>query len=322
MVDFKTIFMKNTISTLLGLVLSVIVFGQAKKPTLMILPSDNWCTQRYFMTEFDNQGTKQSVPNYKQAFQEDTELGQVISKIGSLMIDKGFPLKDAEQELKAIETRNAEDNMTSSSTSGSSISESPLDILKKRAKADIIIQIWWKVNKVDDQKSVSFILEAFDAYTSKRIASSTGNGSPSNEIIPVQLEKAILANIDPFAGQLQSHFDDMFTNGREIMLTIKIWDSWENDLETEFDGEELTDIIDDWMAKNTVSGRYNMTDATENIIRFEQVRIPIYDDRERAIDARGFAKDLRKFLKVEPYLIESKLMTRGLGEAIIVLGEK
>ena len=314
--------MKKTILTPLGLLFTVIVFGQAKKPTLMILPSDNWCTQRYFMTEFDNQGTKQSVPNYKQAFQEDTELGQVISKIGSLMIDKGFPLKDAEQELKAIETRNAEDNMTSSKTSGSSISESPLDILKKRAKADIVIQIWWKVNKVDSQKSVSFILEAFDAYSSKRIASSTGNGTPSNEIIPVQLEKAILANIDPFEAQLQSHFDEMLTIGREIVLTIKLWDNWENDLETEFDGEELTDIIDDWMAENTVSGRYNMTDATENVIRFEQVRIPIYDDRKRALDARKFAKDLRKFLKVEPYLIESKLMTRGLGEAIIVLGEK
>lgn len=314
--------MKKTILTLIGLFVTVIVFGQAKKPTIMILPSDNWCTQRYFMTEFDNQGIKQSVPNYKQAFQEDTELGQVISKIGALMIEKGFPLKDAEQELKAIETRNAEDNMTSSKTNGSSISESPLDILKKRAKTDIIIQIWWKVNKVDDQKSVSFILEAFDAYTSKRIASSTGNGSPSNEIIPAQLEKAILANIDPFAAQLQSHFDDMFTNGREIVLSIKIWDTWENDLESEFDGEELTDIIDNWMFKNTVSGRYNMTDVTENVIRFEQVRIPIYDDRKRSIDARAFAKDLRKFLKAGPYLIESKLMTRGLGEAIIVLGEK
>lgn len=310
--------MKKIYFTLTGLLFTLIVYGQAKKPTLMILPSDNWCTQRYFMTEFDNQGTKQSVPNYKQAFQEDTELGQVISKIGALMIDKGFPLKDVEQELKAIETRNAEDNMTSSKTSGASISESPLDILKKRAKADIIIQIWWKVNKVDDQKSVSFVMEAFDAYTSKRIASSTGNGTPSSDIIPVQLEKAILANIDPFTAQLQSHFDDMFTNGREIMLTVKIWDSWENDLETEFDGEELTDIIDDWMAKNTVSGRYNMTDATENVIRFEQVRIPIYDDKGRAIDARAFAKDLRKFLKAEPYLVESKLMTRGLGEAIIV----
>jgi hypothetical protein len=52
--------------------ISSLSFSQAKKPTLMILPSDNWCEQRYFTTEFDNQGTKQKVPNYKQAFQEYT----------------------------------------------------------------------------------------------------------------------------------------------------------------------------------------------------------------------------------------------------------
>lgn len=63
-------------SIVLGIVLFSNFFsGQAKKPTLMILPSDNWCEQRFFMTEFDNQGTKQKVPNYKQAFQEDTEIG-------------------------------------------------------------------------------------------------------------------------------------------------------------------------------------------------------------------------------------------------------
>ena len=124
--------MKNTIFALL-IVLPHLLFAQAKKPTLMILPSDNWCEQRYFMTEFDNQGTKQKVPNYKQVFQEDTEIGQVISKIGSLMIDRGFPLKDAEQEIKAIEARTAEDNMTNSVASGSSIAESPLDKLKNNA---------------------------------------------------------------------------------------------------------------------------------------------------------------------------------------------
>jgi hypothetical protein len=52
------------------------------------------------------------------------------------------------------------------------------------------------------------------------------------------------------------------------------------------------------------------------------VRIPLFDNNGRAIDARAFAKDVSKFLKAEPYFVESKLMTRGLGEAIIVLGEK
>ena len=301
----------------------VVAFSQAKKPTLMILPSDNWCVQRYFITEFDNQGTKQKVPNYKQAFQEDTEIGQVISKIGGLMIDRGFPLKDVEQELKAIEARTAESNMTSSTTSGSSISESPLDKLKNRAKADILIQISWQVNKTEQGKSVSFILEAFDAYTSKRIASSTGNGTPNNtDIIPVLLQNAILANIDPFAAQLQSHFDDMFNNGREILLTVKKWESWDKNLETEINGDEIKNHIYDWVEKNAVKGRFNESSSTENRIDYEQVRIPLFDERNRALDARQFAINLQKYLKAAPYNFEVKLMTRGLGEAILVLGEK
>lgn len=68
--------------------------------------------------------------------------------------------------------------------------------------------------------------------------------------------------------------------------------------------------------------KFNMTDATENIIRFDQVRIPLYDANNNAIDARQFTKGLQKYLKATPFNIEVKLMTRGLGEAILVLGEK
>jgi hypothetical protein len=304
------------------LIITTGVFAQAKKPTIMILPSDNWCMQRYFMTEFENQGTKQNVPDYKAAFQEDTELGQVISKIGGLMADQGFPLKDAEQELKILEQRAAEDNMTMSSSSAASLNESPLDMLKKRAKADIILQLWWKVNKEGDKKSVSFTLDALDSYTGKRIASATGNGEPSNEIVAELLMKAVQANMSEFVGRLDSYFSDLLTNGREVTIFIKTWDTWGYDLEEEFDGEFLQDIIDNWMADNTVSGRYSLTDATETFMRFEQVRIPLYDDKGRSIDSRKFTNELRKYLMKEPYVIESKLMTRGLGEAILVLGEK
>jgi len=304
------------------LFLPLLGISQAKKPTIMILPSDNWCMQRYFITEFDNQGTKQNIPDYKGAFQQDTELGQVISKIGGLMSDQGFPLKDAEQELKILEQRTAEDNMTMSTNSGSSLSETPLDMLKKRAKADLILQIWWKVNKEGDKKSVSFTIDALDSYTGKRVASATGNGAPSDEIIPEQLLKAVQANMSEFLGRLDSYFQDLLTNGREVTIFIKTWDSWSYNLEEEFDGEMLQDIIDNWMYDHTVSGRYSLSDATETFMRFEQVRIPIYDDKNRSIDARKYTNELRQYLKNEPYLIDSKLMTRGLGEAILVLGEK
>lgn len=316
----------KTITIFFALLLTIsantTALAQAKKPTLMILPSDNWCEQRYFMTEFDNQGTKQKVPNYKQAFQEDTELGQVISKIGSLMIDRGFPLKDAEQELKAIESRSAEDNMSASKTSGAELTETSLDVLKNKAKADILIQIWWKVSKTDEGKVVSFILEAFDAYTNKRVASSTGNGTPGNEIISVLLERAILNNIDPFVNQLQGHFDDLLENGREIRLTVRTWDNWKYDLESEFNGVELRDKIYEWIQENTVAGRFNETNSSEYRIDYEQLRIPVYDDKGRALDARQYARQLVKYLKDNPFNFEVKLITRGLGEAILVLGEK
>jgi hypothetical protein len=302
---------------------SVVAFGQAKKPTLMILPSDNWCVQRYFITEFDNQGLKQKVPNYKQAFQEDTEIGQVISKIGSLMIDRGFPLKDAEQEIKNIEARSAEDNMTSSTTSSAGLAETPLDKLKNKAKADIILQIWWKVTKSENGRVVSFILEALDAYTSKRVASSSGNGLPNQtEILPVLLQQAIVSNIDPFVSQLQAHFDDMQQNGREIKLTVRRWNSWTNNLETEINGNEIRNHIYDWIQKNSVKGRFNEVNSSEDRIDYDQLRIPLYDDRNRSIDARQYAINLQKYLKSPPFNFEVKLMTRGLGEAILVLGEK
>jgi hypothetical protein len=306
-----------------GLFYSLFAFAQAKNPTLMILPSDNWCNQRYFMTGYNNQGTVVQVPDYKLAFQEDTELGQVIGKIGALMLKKDYRLKDAEQEIKNLQQRAAEDNVTQSTASGSYLAESPLDMLKRRAKADIIIQIWWNVNKVGAGKSISFTLEAFDAYTSKRIASSSGTDVPATgTIVPVMLEKAVADRMKEFTGQLGKFYKDIQKNGREIILTVKRWENADFTLEDEVDGEEITTHINNWMHKNTVDGQFNMSDATENFIQFEQVRIPLEDKSGRAMDAREFGRELQKYLGKAPFNITAKLMVRGLGEAILVLGEK
>lgn len=315
--------MKKKVFLFLGtLMLALSANSQTKKPTIMILPSDNWCVQRYFVTKFDNQGTDVNVPNYQQAFQEDTELGQVISKVGSVLTSLGYSLKDAEQEIKSLNVKQAEDNVATSKTSGAQLVESPLDILKRRVKSDIIIQIWWKLNREAGGRSASFTLEAFDAYTNKRIATSTGTTKASADAIPVLLENAVKENIKPFDKQMEQWFADQQKNGREISLTVRCWDNWENDLETEYNGEELTDCIQSWLQKNCVNGAFNLSDGTESFAQFEQVRIPLQDEKGRAMDARAFATNLRKFLQKEPFNITSKIIIRGLGEAVLILGEK
>lgn len=306
----------------ISLLTCVLAYAQQKKPTIMILPSDNWCNQRYFMTSFSNQGSTVKVPDYQKAFVEDTELPQVISKIGGVLTELGYSLKDAEQEIKSIATRTAEDNVTTSKTSGAMLEETPLDMLKRRVKSDIVIQVWWKLNREAKGHSVSFTLEAFDAYTNKRIATSTGTTQASTDIVPFLLEEAVKKNAPPFDEQMTRWFDEQKKNGREITLTIRCWNNWENDLETEYDGYELTDCIQDWLSEHTVNGMFNLSDGTESFAQFEQVRIPMQNEKGRAMDARAFANELRRHLQKPPFGITSKVLIRGLGEAIIVLGEK
>lgn len=313
--------MKKSILTAALFLMVMAAFSQAKKPTLMVVPSDVWCNKNGYMIEFDNQGTIVKVPDYKKALQENAELLLVISKINELMATRGFPLKNLESAMKTLADQSAEDAMLSSKT-GASVAESPIDKLKKVAKADIWMQLTWTINQTGPKKSITFNLQGLDAYTDKQIAGASGTGQPSfTAEIPVLLEEAVLAHIDNFNGQLQTHFDDLFANGREITFRIKAWDSFEGGLEHDANGEELSSVIEKWMAANTVQGRFSTTDATENMMLFEQVRIPLYDATGKAMDARGWAKGLQKVLK-DTYMIDAKLMMKGLGQAQLVVGEK
>src|SRR6218665_1234728 len=314
--------MTSKILTLIAVLTFGVSFAQAKKPTIMVVPSDVWCTKNGYMMEFDNQGTKVSIPDYKRAFQENSDLLLVISKINGMMAERGFPLKNMESAIKSLESESAENAMLTSKT-GAGVAETPIDKLKKVAKADIIMQLTWTVNATGPKKSVTFNLQGLDSYTDKQIATAAGTGAPSfSAELPVLLEEAVLAHLDNFNSSLQKHFDDMFENGREIIIRVKKFDTWDGDLEKDYGGKELGSIIEDWLAKNTVKGRFSTTDATENMMLFEQVRIPLYDASGKATDARGFCKELQKFLQGAPYNITNKLMTKGLGQATIVLGDK
>lgn len=317
--------MKKIVLFSAALVLAVSsVMGQAKKPTIMVVPSDRYCISKGYMTKFDDQ----DLPDYKKALQNDAELRMAISKISGMMADREFPLKDLEQELRNISNESAESAMITGA-SGSSVAESPVDVLKRTAKADIIMDLDFSVVKQGPRNSIMYTLNGLDAYTSKNIASSTGVGSPSSAAsVELLIEEAVLSHMDEFTGRLQAHFDDMFANGREVKIMVKVFDGSEVNLsdEVNYNGEtdELGIFIEDWMADNTVNGRFSLSDGTENFQRYEQVRIPMYyerNGRQRAMDTRTFVNNLKKFV-AESFNLESKVYMRGLGEAWLIIGEK
>ena len=318
--------MKKSIFTLALALVALVANAQIKKPEVMVIPSDVWCISNGYYTEVENMGMTTKVPNYKQALQENMGLKLAIAKINDLMADRQFPLKSLEQTLKNIEQQRLEDNLTMSK-SGNELAESPLDEVARMAKADIILELSWEMKDFGPKHSLSYILEARDAYTAKSIGSSAGTGAPSlTADVDVLLEEAIVANMDNLANRLTDHFAEMHEIGREITLEIKVFanNSRGIDLESELNGDglELVDVIENWLQLNTVQGRFTREYSSENVARFTQVRIPVYDERGRAVDANGFAKGLAKMLKKEPYNIPSKVLVKGLGRAVIILGEK
>lgn len=315
---------KIVLLILLIAILPVRALAQAKKPTIMVVPDDTYMNAKGYMDTFDNQGETVKVPDYGKAMREDMDLAMGIAKIGELMAERGLPLKDLQAELGSLRQQSAEDAMLQSRTSGASVALSPYDQLMRRAKADIIIKLSWKVNKTGPQRSVSYIMKGIDAYTNKQVAAASGTGQPSIAAeSSVLVEEAVLEKMDQFISQLQAHFDDLLANGREISLRVKVFDNGSGlSLEDEYNGDELGAQIESWVEANTQNHRFNTTDATDNYMLFEQVRIPLYNERGRATDARMFGTALQKHLKQPPFGLESKVVAKGLGLVEVILGEK
>lgn len=313
--------MKRLLLLVIFISFSLTAFSQAKKPTIMVIPSDAWCNENEYVNIFDNSGYIERRSDYEKALFENMDLSLVIAKIGEMMTQRGFPLKDFASAIKSIKQQSIEESVTTSN-SGDALAETPLERLNKVAKADINIELTWKVNKLGPQKSITFSLRGIDTYTNKQIAAASGTGrtSTSSEVA-LMLEDAVLSHIDQFNIQLQSHFDDLFANGREVSLLCQRWSGSDYDFESDVNGDELGMLIEDWVADNTVQGRFSTEEYSQNRLALTQVRIPMLNESGRAIDTRRWASGLSKYLRNE-LNIDSKITTKGLGQAIITIGGK
>lgn len=309
-----------------GIIKAMEVSG--KMPTIMVVPSALWCNKNGFIQTYDNQGKTEYVPDYEKALLNSTDLKVAINTINARMANRGFPLKDLEAALKTLKTESAEDAMTNSKY-GDVIAESPIDILRRTAKADIWIEIEWftSAEKGGSQTRLNFSMEALDAYTDVVVAGVPPTTSQavytSSFQLPIMMESAIQGQFDPFCSSLKNYFDKLVANGRPIKMRILTWEGFEDGLMAEFDGDELHEIIENWVADNTVKGKFGSIDMSPsgNRMTIEQVQIPLQNAKGRDLDARSWARDLQKMLK-NKYTIESNLSTKGLGQVQLIIGEK
>ncbi len=313
-----------------GIVKALAAIEIGKLPTIMVVPSDVWCIRNGYSIDFDDQGVVKKIPDYARAMQENSDIRVLVSKMGDFMAAENFPIQSLEQELKRLQSEEVEMSMLTGKTTGAMIMESPIDKLRRTAKADIILDLDFESKKIGPRTQISFNLMAIDAYSSKIISGNPGVGSNSSAPLVTLLEESFLSYKDNFLTGLKRYYENIEENGREITVALKCFDSSFIDFETEFEynGQyaELADIIGVWFEENCVDGNFSEQDRTAYSLRYNQVRMPVFgkslSGKEVAITATSFVRSLSSMLKRAPYDTEVKTYQKGLGEVWLILGEK
>ena len=286
---------------------------QGKMPTVMIVPSKVYCNNHKCMKTYNNQGVTEYIQDFDKALLNN-ELNQAITALNARLNSRGFEVKNLGSALATLKTESAENAVMTSIEGGASIAETPIDVLRRVAQADIWIEINWTENvlKGGSEKTLTFS----PPTTSHNSFSSSFN-------IALAIESAIQGQFDPFCNTMVDYFKGLAAKGRAIKVRVLCWDDWDGNLMEEYDGDELNEIIEDWLSDNTVKGKFGAPNISPSgkSMTIEQVRMPLMDNKGRDNDPRRWARGLRTKLK-DDYSIPANISTKGLGELLIVIGSK
>ena len=286
---------KQLTTLLCALLVSASMFAQnsAKKPRLVVIPSDNLMLKLGCLQETDDMGASARIPDYSKALLDD-DLRAAISKIGEIFqTTYNFPLTDLNQQLNKIKGKGA-----------------------GVIPVDVRLELNYKITSSGPRKILYFELMGFDQYSSKQIAAASGESAPAiGGTVTNLLQEAVLAKADKFVADIQTFFDNAFMNGRESVLTIK----------SECDADLSKGVLkwtEEWLAQNCV--------GTDNI-EISQSMMPLIDAKGNAIDAAKFYTPLQKFLdskvatKNYQAVLDRSASANGggtLGSAIIVIKDR
>lgn len=176
---------------------------------------------------------------------------------------------------------------------------SDVDEVIKMSGADIYVEVQTKRNYSSSGNSISVTLTAYDAFSSQSLANKVEN-SPSfyTDNFDKLTEKAVENIIDDFLNTIQLKFTEILNSGRSVVLTLGVSPESKVNFTQELDinGSVLSDLIEDWVDKNSFKNYYHLQGITKTKMIFDDIRIPIKLNEE-AYKVSTFVKSLRTYFQ-------------------------
>lgn len=301
--------------------------AEAKKPKIMVFPSDDWCVEKGFVLP----GT--STPDYERALQ-DPDMDGAVAVMGDIMAEMNYEMFSLKQELKQLHTEGAY-GMAVTSKGDGMVQESDRDLVTRNVGADFIVELSIVSKPFGARRVLEFKAQTIDAASRKILHGDIGSSSASSAPTPVLVKEVVGGFIDNFCHKIDLAFTKMERDGREGSVVFKIADdcplNFEDEVSVDGESGELAEFIEYILGECAVDGAYNLNQKSRETLRFDQVRFPLF----AAVRAGGFgsksgkvkSQSMETFIKnvtdrLAPLNISATIVPIGQGSAYVVLGSR
>ncbi|MDO4497234.1 MAG: DUF6175 family protein [Bacteroidales bacterium] len=285
-------------------------------PQIMIIPADQTLKNFGALKTKRINGKNHVLRDYQKYLHDDDRFRRLSASIQNTFVKNSFPLNDLEQTLKQLNTRDAVDM-------ASNLEQDAKTLLLQTAQPDIILELnYFNSTSLSSHdyrdKSTSYTLTAFDAYSNKSISAITSSnikGESTTETIQNDIEP----KLPELMKDLQFYYSDILTRGREITVRIVVEKGSNINLQDEsIEGDTYSDWIIDFIKGESVKGAYKMQLNTKNELYFVNVRIPLINEDGTQYGVYDFTRDLQKNLRKNLGL-QSTNDSQGLGEVVLTV---
>jgi len=214
-----------------------------------------------------------------------------VSEVKKAFDSRGFTTVDFVSKLKA-----AKDNQIMTSDNQTDLKTQIVEM----SGCDIYVEVEIEPNISSSGNSVNLILQAFEASTGNSLSNENcrSNKFYTNDFA-VLSSKAVESCIEPFLNTMQIKFTDIVNNGKSVIVDFSFAQGSPYSMSSEMgaDGLPFSDILEEWVANNSVKNNYHIQGTTDKKMIFDDIHIPLKDANGKNYNSTKYALDIFKFLK-------------------------
>lgn len=245
------------------------------QPTIMVMP-------------FTKSGE-----NALELYENDFKWQSIIARVNNAFQERGFRPKDLQETINQVKKSKA---ISSLKNANFNVEEA----IYMEARTDIIVKAFINIHSEDDgvTNSVQVSLKAIEASSRMSLYDLPTASSPPFKTTDFgYLVDRVLTEenrIEKFIDGINEAFGQIISLGKAITVEILVTEDSIFKLDDE-KGENayfISELITEWIQNNAYKNQYRVKQDSENILSFDEVRIPLKTETGNNYSINDFARSL------------------------------